>query len=669
LKYTRLYIAFFLFLSASSAFGSKPIVIVDSITQYLLAEKYLDVLEDKTAKLTIKDISGQSAEKFYENPNFYVRNDHTTSAYWVRFKFQDQSSRPRRLLIELYDFRIDHFEIYMPDGKGGFVQKSGGDIYPFSKKDYKHKNFMYEIPELIPGEYYYIKVLSDHPVSIIGAIWTAPDLLQYTNKEYFILALFYGVALAMILYNLFLFISMAEAAYLYYVFYVVSVVFFSLTQDGLGFQYIWPYYPPLNIYGPAIAIYCMVVFMLLYAQSFLETRIHVPLIHKIIYGILILRTIIFLIGIFFDLHLIYNIAIDLIPLAIIYYAGILSWVRGYRPARFYVFAFTILFIGFAVSSLQQWFIVSHNVFTVYSYNLGVFGEMILLSLALADRIKILRKDKEQAQQETILHLTENETLKDELNRELEEKVSERTRELKEKNEQLDTFVYKASHDIKGPLKSIIGLTTVGKMDLPDEKTQVYFDQILKSTRKLDNLLSELLDLTRVKQMKVEKSRFDFKHAVHEVLKSFEHAPNYSRMKFEIHIDQRGDFYTDEKMAYSVVQNMIENAIKYMDPKKQNNYLRIDIRTDMNSALMEFEDNGLGIPDELQSRIFDMFFKVNSGSLGSGLGLHITKVSVEKLSGRIELKSKAGIGTTFIITLKNLENRKQEKLNNESNIFN
>jgi signal transduction histidine kinase len=657
LKYIKLYIGFFLFLLSLESFGSKPVVIVDSLTQYTLVEKYMDVLEDKTARLTIKDILGPAGAQFYENPNFYVRNDHTSSAYWVRFKLQDQSSKPRRLLIELYDFRIDHFEIYIPDGKGGFIQKTGGDIYPFGTKEYRHKNFIYEIPAVVPDEYFYIRVLSEHPVSVIGAIWTAPDSLQYTNKEYFILALFYGVAFAMILYNLFLFISMLEAAYLYYVLYVISVVFFSLTQDGIGFQYIWPAYPPLNIYGPAIAIYSMVMWMLLYAQSFLETRVHVPVIHKIIYWILILRTIIFLIGIFIDLHLIYNIAIDLVPLGIIYYAGILTWIRGYRPARFYVFAFTVLFIGFALSSLQQFFIISHNVWTVYSFNLGVFGEMILLSLALADRIKILRKDKETAQQETIHQLTENETLKDKLNRELEEKVSERTRELKEKNEQLDTFVYKASHDIKGPLKSIIGLTTVGKMDLPDEKTQVYFDQILKSTRKLDDLLTELLNLTRVKQMKVQRAKFDFNHAVAEVLKSFEHTPNYPRMKFDIHIDQRGDFYTDEKMAYSVVQNMIENAIKYMDPKKQNNFLKIDIRTDMSSALMEFEDNGLGIPDELQPRIFDMFFKVNSGSVGSGLGLHITRIGVEKLGGKIELRSQVGIGSTFIVSLKNLENEK------------
>ena len=665
MKYTRLYIVFLVLVSISQAFGSKPIVIVDSIPKYTLIDKYLDVLEDKSTKLSIKDISsGEYASQFYANPDYYARNVNIASAYWVRFSVLDKTTQHSRWLIELYDFRADHFEIYMPDGKGGFIQKTGGDIYPFSKKEYQHKNFIYEIPQLLSGETYYIRLISKHPVSMIGAIRTAQESLLYSNTEYFILALFYGVAFAMILYNLFLFISMLETAYLYYVFYVISVVFFSVTQDGLGFQYLWPDYPPLNIYGPAIAIYCMVVCMILYAQNFLETRIHVPLIHKIIYGILILRTIIFLIGIFIDLDLIYNIAIDLVPLGIIYYAGILSWARGYRPARFYVFAFTVLFAGFALSALQQFFIISHNIFTVYSFNLGVFGEMILFSLALADRIKILRKDKEHAQQETIHQLTENEALKDKQNRYLEEKVSERTLELKEKNEQLDAFVYKASHDIKGPLKSIIGLTTVGKMDLPDKKTQEYFDQILKSTKKLDVLLTELLDLTRVKQMRVEKSRFDFKHTVNEVLKSFEHAPNYSRMQFNIHIDQRGDFYTDQKMTYSIVQNMIENAIKYMDLKKLNNYLKIDIRTDMNSALMEFEDNGLGIPDESQPRIFDMFFKVNSGSMGSGLGLHITKISVEKLGGKIELKSKAGIGTTFIITLKNLEKAKEKEATEE-----
>ncbi|MFL5730856.1 MAG: sensor histidine kinase [Cytophagaceae bacterium] len=662
MKHAWLHIVFII-ASVTSAFAGKPVIITDSLDRYSLVEDYFDMLEDKTKNLTLQDItSGVYDSKFYPNPDYVGRNVNITSAYWLRIKVINKSKETKRWIIELFDFRMDHFDIYIPDGKGGYIHKTGGDIYPFDKKEYLHKNFIFDIPSLEGEQVFYVRVITDHPVGFIGAIRSSHDSIQYSNKEYFILALFYGVAFAMILYNLFLFISIGEYAYLYYVLYVVSIAFYALSQDGLGFQYVWYDYPPLNIYAPPIAVYSMIVWVLLYAKSFLETRIYTPLIDKFIILILILRTILFVVGIVVDWHYIYNIAVDLIPLGIIFYAGVVIWLKGYRPARFYVLAFTVLFLGFGLSALNQILFLSHNFMTVYSFNLGVFGEMILLSLALADRIKIFRKEKEKAQMETIHQLTENEALKDKLNRELEEKVFERTRELKEKNEQLDAFVYKASHDIKGPLKSIIGLTTVGKMDLPDEKTQVYFDQILKSTKKLDNLLTELLNLTRVKQMKVGKSKFDFKHAVAEVLKSFEHAPNYARMKFDIYIDQRGDFYTDEKIAYSVVQNMIENAIKYMDPSKEKNFLKIDIRTDMNSALMEFEDNGLGIPEELQSRIFDMFFKVNSGSSGSGLGLHITRIGVEKLGGKIEVRSQVRQGSTFIVTLKNLEHESEKTLN-------
>ena len=237
------------------------------------------------------------------------------------------------------------------------------------------------------------------------------------------------------------------------------------------------------------------------------------------------------------------------------------------------------------------------------------------------------------------------------NLKLEKTVRRRTRELKDTNEQLEAFVYKASHDIKGPLKSIIGLTTIGQKDIQHEGARQYFDHILKSTRKLDNLLIDLLEITKVKQATIQKEKIDFHILTQEVLSSFEKFPGFENIKINTTIHSKTDFYTDKKLLYSLVQNLIENPIKYQDTKKNRSYLDILITTDEKGAHLTFEDNGIGISNEYQKKVFDMFFKVNESSNGTGLGLYIVKTTVEKLNGNISLESSPGKGSTFKIHIR------------------
>jgi signal transduction histidine kinase len=652
LKFHIIYI--FLALFIHSSFAGEPIIIKDNNDDYLLVKQRVEFLEDPNKEYTIDQVSSAAfVSKFSENPHYQITNKNIKSAYWVRFKVADSSTLNRRWIIELFDFRIDNFDLYLPDGNGGFSHKNGGDIYPFNHKYYKHKNFVFDLPPFGRKEQtYYFRVEAKHPVGMIGTLRSSQKEMLYSTNEYLLLALFYGVVLAMILYNLFLFLSLKDPAYIFYVLYVLSIGVYGISEDGLGFEYLWPQNPEMNNYVPAIAIYCMVLFVSLYARSFLDLRIKMPLANIGIILWIVFRTILFILGLFINIQIIYNIWIDLIPLTLIYLVGIISWKRGFRPARFYVIAFTVLFGGFVVAAMQQLHIIEDSIFSIYSFNFGVFAEMILLSFALADRIKVLMKERAEAQNETIIQLQEKENLKDKVNRELEEKVLERTAELKDKNEQLDDFVYKASHDIKGPLRSIIGLTTVGLKEIKDPASVIYFEEILKSTKKLDTLVTDLLELTKVKEVVIEKNKIDFDSIIAEVLKSFRHFQGFEKLEFDLHINQSGFFYTDEKMLYSIVQNLIENAIKYRDPKKENPFLKIEINADAARAALQFTDNGLGIQVKVQSKIFDMFYKVNPSSSGTGLGLYIVKTSVEKLGGNIGLKSDAGIGSSFLINLEN-----------------
>jgi two-component system sensor histidine kinase ChiS len=238
------------------------------------------------------------------------------------------------------------------------------------------------------------------------------------------------------------------------------------------------------------------------------------------------------------------------------------------------------------------------------------------------------------------------------NEQLEAVVQKRTEELSTTNQQLEAFIYKASHDIKGPLRSIIGLTTVGQKDIKDPDSLVYFTHILKSTQKLDKLLADMLELTKVKEALVIKEKINFRELVNEALTKFEHMDEYERIKFQVTIDQTEDFYSDRKLLYSIIQNLIENPIKYSDPEKAESYLRIYISVDASQAQLRFSDNGIGIPENIQSKVFEMFFKASERSGDTGLGLHIVKTSVEKLNGTISLDSQPGVGSTFTVWFPN-----------------
>jgi signal transduction histidine kinase len=648
----------FFFIIYYPLWAAQPIVLEDrsSEKEYYFTGKAIDLLADTSRNLKIGEIVSERFNKRFLLPKAIVpTNDNLDAAYWIRFTLINKSSKDKGWLLELYDFRIDSFEIYMPDGKGGFLIEKGGDNYPFTNKKYNHKNFIFDLPlykyKKNCPEVFYIRLYSGSPIGIIGVIRTMNRFAEYALVEYFILALFYGAVFSMALYNLFLYITIKDVAYLFYVLYLFSFSVYAMTQDGTAFQFLWPDDPQLNENTSPFALLSIMICLILYAKYFLLTKISSPFFNRTFKVLIYLRLILFVIGLFFSTVVLYRYIpyFDTCCILIVFSAGLYSYSKGYTPARYYNIAFTLFILGYLVTKLDGW-ILGPSFLIVYSFNIGAVGEMILLSLALGDRIKILIKEKEVAQNETIVQLKEKENLKDRINKELEQKVNERTRELQAINTQLDTFVYKASHDIKGPLKSIIGLTKVGMKDSKDAVAHEYFKHILKSTSRLDNLLNELLSMTKVQEAVVHKMPIDFNELLTEILGSFQNFEGYDKVNFKINIEGTERFSSDRQLLYSIIQNMVENSIKYRDEEKQDCYLDIGIKIINGRSIMRFSDNGLGIPQDLQDKIFDMFFKVNECSEGTGLGLHMVKVAIEKLAGKIYLDSKPKQGSTFYIEL-------------------
>ncbi|QHT70799.1 PAS domain-containing protein [Rhodocytophaga rosea] len=235
--------------------------------------------------------------------------------------------------------------------------------------------------------------------------------------------------------------------------------------------------------------------------------------------------------------------------------------------------------------------------------------------------------------------------------EAKEKLVQIMQDLKERNFELDQFVYKTSHDLRAPLMTILGLVRLIKGEpLPDSVSQ-YVDLIENRVNKLDGFIKSTLDYSRNTRTDVEYEKIDLNGLVKETFAALELMKNFERLAISLHIAD-GDFYSDLFRLRIIFSNLISNAVKYMDTSKAENCLNITIKVDDKLAKIHLYDNGMGIEKAYQDHIFGMFFRATEQSEGSGLGLYIVRQAVMALKGTITFRSKPGKGTHFLVILPN-----------------
>lgn len=236
--------------------------------------------------------------------------------------------------------------------------------------------------------------------------------------------------------------------------------------------------------------------------------------------------------------------------------------------------------------------------------------------------------------------------------ELEKEVEKRTRDLLESNNELKTFIYKASHDIRGPLATIIGLSNVGSIQAKEEELQFCLSKIIETGKRLDETLKNLLRIMRLKEDDVDYeniSGVEIKELIINISKAYAE----EKVQFQIDVAPSIRFYTDKELFYSILKNLIDNAVKYSDWNKNKSLISIRISQEVyNELRVQIEDNGMGINESIRERVFDLFYRGNERSKGPGLGLFIAKKAVEKLNGEIYFSSTPGEQTKFNIHLPN-----------------
>ncbi len=597
----------------------------------------IEYLVDEQANFTFKDIYSFPQEKYFiENPEKPIHLGFTDSALWVKIKIYNPETSAHandQVLLELRNPLIDIIEIYNIENNGEVTITKTGDHFHFKTRKFNNRNFIFPI-SVTPGtsEDIYLRIKTSSSMTLPFSVKSSKT---YNNSVYdnaFLNGLFYGIILIMIIYNSFLFFSVEDRRYLYYALYVTSYFIYQFSMDGFSFQYLWPGLTWwANKCIPLLTgVAC--IFAINFSKLFLNLKKKLPRLNTYLSAL----QMVFLIFIIASLKISYSISIKISGILMmivamsLFVSGILSFLKGYRPARFYIIAWTGMISGSVIFGLLRFGAVPNNIFTEYAQHLGSIFEVVLLSFALGDRINIIKKEKEEAQIQAIENLHKADKLKDE-------------------------FLANTSHELKTPLHGIIGLTDSLIDGIAGElPSKAIHDLTLISSsgKRLSNLVDDLLDYSKLnfKEITITPSAIDLKTLAHGVFELS--LPLISDKDIRLINDVKPEDYVhaDEDRVKQILFNLINNSIKFTDKgiikvssERQGDYISISVM-----------DTGIGIPSHSLERIFESFEQVD-GSIsrnygGTGIGLSITRKLVELHGGTIKAESEQGKGSTFIFTL-------------------
>jgi PAS domain S-box-containing protein len=265
----------------------------------------------------------------------------------------------------------------------------------------------------------------------------------------------------------------------------------------------------------------------------------------------------------------------------------------------------------------------------------------------------LRLDHEKKLNEALSAREEALTASEEELKQLNQTLIKTNEELMKANTELDRFVYSASHDLRAPIASVLGLINLCRMTDDIDKIYEYLGLQEVSIRRLDSFIRDILDYSQNTRLEIKKESINFKNLVKETFEQYSFLDNYADIEKIIDIHQEERFFSDARRLSIVLNNLISNAIRYSNPRQAQSFVRLKVVFKDQVAYLELEDNGIGIEEEHQDKIFEMFYRATTHKSGSGLGLYIVKEAIQKLRGSIQLSSEAGKGTLIKIELPDL----------------
>jgi len=642
---------------------AQPVILSDDIGEYPLG-LHVDILEDTNGQLTIEQVSSADYDKQFKPSQAKVPNlGFTDSVYWVRFLAKDDSQQPKQWYLEMAHTSMQQISFYRPRIEGaGFLRQQTGFIWPFQSRDMAHQTFVFKLslrPQI--EQTFYLRFDSGGDAMTLPlTIWSFDAFFQKNKIELLLAGLFFGSLLIMIGYNTFLFLFLREKSYLYYVLFVTS--FFG--HEFLYRGFLSPYLG--SDWNPIIVSFCLaltLIFSLKFTNTFLATKTRVPKLHQFTTFLLAMWGLLTILFVFVVsrsvIAHVFEVLLIAVSLLTIFMAAFITWRQGYEAARYFLIAWMMLVITGTIITLVRLELLPSSILTEYGYQIGAILLVLLLSLALADKINIFRTEKEKAQINALKVSQENENLIREQAVILEKQVAERTAELatakkraEVANRTKSTFLANMSHELRTPLNGILGYAQILQRDPSLATGQQHGLTIIEqSGNHLLNLINDVLDLAKVESGKIELYQIDFHlpsliNSVAEIIKI---RAKHKDLHFGLEMadDLPSGVHGDERRLRQILLNLLGNAIKFTDQGSVT--LTVHFNQPNAQCCFKIADTGTGIASENLAHIFEPFKQVGKQekqAKGTGLGLAISKNLVELMGGQLHVSSQRNVGTQF-----------------------
>lgn len=688
---------------------SKNITLIEGNEKIVSINK-IDLFEDEDGKKNIRNLLN---EKFIESqlavPNLKV----TKSVTWARFSLESKKINSPYLIQIEYPL-LTEVTLYYINNNIVIDSVEISTQKPFNVRNYKNQFFLFDSKL---NQYdkltYYVKFISNNQGLLPIRVGKEKKILEEALTRYLISGLYFGIILTLVLYNLFVFFIIRDREYIYYVLYILFVGLTQAIINGYAFKYLWPNNMWLSSHALSIVGALSGIFMALFVIDFLRLKVFLKK-AVTIYSVFIFIYCLSILASILDFqHISYRIT-DICAGLITFFTfcvGLIILKKKYKPAKFFIVAWTIFLVGVFVFVLRNLGILPYNNYTNYTMPLGSAIEGVLLSLALADKINILKKEKEASQLEALEMAQKNETIIRQQNTILEQKVKERTVELSESNNELNSTLKNLkdtqtqllnsekmaslgqltagiAHEINNPINFVTSNINPLRRDLEDILNVLASYENIKSPENLEQHLNEIQQLKKELDLEFVKEEINIlidgiNEGANRTSEIVQGLKSFSRLDQDnlktCHINEAIDstltllnnkikdnmevvreyIANGAIMCYpgkvnQLLMNLITNSIQAIESNKnlkpEEGKIIVNSYEDETHLFVKIKDNGMGMDKETQQKMFDPFFTTKDVGQGTGLGMSIAYNIVEAHKGKIYVTSESGVGTEIIVSL-------------------
>ena len=674
----------------------------------------MEVWEDSNGSTQLPDVIGKSFKEV--NPiglNFNL----SKSVFWFRITV-DEVSANHALFLKLQNGTLNTATLFTVSG-GRVDSQASGNLLPVAKKLYQSQ---YPVFKLLlkkdSQSVFYLKIQSTSVLDLPISINTSIKVFEELSIDQLYFGVYFGIILVMVFYNIFIYFTVRDKNYLYYVLYIISIFFLQSCLKGYSYRYLWSGNTWLTTQMPNIAIALSGIVSIFFVFNFLNLKSYSVRIYKLLWALIFLYVACVFVNFADHLILAQKLlqGIASIVAITIMTAGIIVYRKGYKPALFFNISWFFFLSSVIVYIMKDAGVLPYNNFTSNSILIGSGIEVSLLSFALADKINTYRKEREESQMQAQQALQENVRIVREQNVILDQKVAERTValelankdlnkalvDLKEAESQLVDSEKMASlgqltagiaHEINNPINFV---TSNVKPLSRDVKI------LLKAISSLESLAVEDSNIeAKIKKIELLKADWDFDYLTMEIDQLLSGITDGATRTAEIVKGLRIFSRLDEDdlkkanlnegldATLIIINNLLNNSIKvvkkycnlplvecypgklnqvflniltnaiYAIKKKhgENNGGEIILSTAVENGFVfvSITDNGTGMDENTKRRLFEPFFTTKDVGEGTGLGLSIAYNTINKHGGQIIVNSELGKGTEFIIKLPLVQN--------------